>query len=446
MKNKVIAVIPARWGSKGIYKKNIRDIGGKPLIAYQVQNALDSKLIDGVVVATDSTEIADVVTGLFGWKVKIVMRPPNISGDLSKTEETISYVLDQVSADIVVTLEPTNPLNRTQYIDSCIRKVTEEGCDSAFCAVEDYGFFLDNPEELLKRPMRQQKKPRLREAGNCWVTKANLLWQNNNRVVGNVGIVIIPSRDAHGLDTEEDWHIIEALLRDRKYFTKRSGSRDYEEAYWGLVRDPDGNLRDRKEEKDIYLQRHKEKVDYLNKLSGRIIDVGCGYGFLLYGLNDNWEKFGVDISKLATGFAQQYGEIFCGTLEDAKYPDNHFDATVLNHIIEHVEDPVGLIREVRRILKPNGKLIIETPDFDSEVARRFGNHFRMLCDRGHISLFNQLGLYRLLTDNLFEIEKVSHPYFETDYFTTRNLLRLFDVTKISPPCLGNVVTFFAYKK
>ncbi|KKL48673.1 hypothetical protein LCGC14_2323150 [marine sediment metagenome] len=213
-----------------------------------------------------------------------------------------------------------------------------------------------------------------------------------------------------------------------------------------LQRDPDGNLRDRKIERDIYLQRHKEKVDYLNNLSGRVLDIGCGYGFLLSGLNDKWEKHGVDVSEMASGFAKQYGEIFCGTLKDAKFPENHFDAVVMNHIIEHVDNPVGLLIEAKRILRPRGKMIIETPDFDCEVARRYGNNFRMLSDRGHISLFNQLDLCRMITDNLFEIEKISHPYFETDYFTMENLERLFNTDRISPPFVGNTVTVYSYKK
>ena len=118
----------------------------------------------------------------------------------------------------------------------------------------------------------------------------------------------------------------------------------------------------------------------------------------------------------------------------------------MNHIIEHVDNPVGLLIEARRILRPKGKMIIETPDFDCEVARRYGNNFRMMSDKGHISLFNQLDLCRMITDNLFEIEKVSHPYFETDYFTMENLERLFNTDRISPPFVGNTVTVYSYKK
>ncbi|KKL26989.1 hypothetical protein LCGC14_2389750, partial [marine sediment metagenome] len=182
MAQTILAVIPARWGSQGIYQKNIRDVGGKPLIFYQTQVALDSKLIDEVVVATDSEEIAYVVNMLFGDKVEIVWRPANISGAVSKTEDTLSYVLDQKSADIIVTLQPTSPLNKVEYVDDCIQKVLD-GCDSACCVVLDYGFFMDD-KELLERPMRQDRKPRVRETGNCWVTKTDILKETNNRLGG----------------------------------------------------------------------------------------------------------------------------------------------------------------------------------------------------------------------------------------------------------------------
>ena len=118
----------------------------------------------------------------------------------------------------------------------------------------------------------------------------------------------------------------------------------------------------------------------------------------------------------------------------------------MSHVIEHTEDPVGMIEEARRILKPGGKLIIETPDFECGVARLWGDKFRLLQDMGHISLFGMLGLHRLLIDTMFEVEKIDNPYFGTPYHTREYLDRLDDTDKISPPFYGNVMTFFAYKK
>ena len=164
----VLAVIPARGRSKGIRQKNIRDVCGRPLIYYQINNAIDSELVNRVILATDDAAIAETGKNLFGDKIEVIIRPPRISHELSKTEDTLIYVLEQLNDnifDVVVTLEPTNPLNRPEYVDSCIRMVLNEGYGSACCVVEDYGFFLDTPTELkqlLKRPIRHDIKPKIR--------------------------------------------------------------------------------------------------------------------------------------------------------------------------------------------------------------------------------------------------------------------------------------------
>ena len=87
-----------------------------------------------------------------------------------------------------------------------------------------------------------------------------------------------------------------------------------------------------------------------------------------------------------------------------------------------------------------------TPNFDSGVARRFGKNYRLLHDKTHISLFSDCGLKQLLEDYGFFIDRIDYPFFETEYFTKENLLRLFDTQKVSPPFYGNVMTIYARKK
>lgn len=447
----MLAVIPARGGSKGIYQKNIRDVGGKPMICHQTQNAVDSVLIDHVVVATDSPTIAGVAEKYFEDKIEIVIRPLEISRDLSKTEETLLYVLNRIDADIIVTLEPTNPVSEIKYIDTCIKRVLLEGFDSCGCFVEDRDFFLDDPKKLHTRPMRQQNTPRLREAGGCWATKVETLLNTNDRLGGKFGRVIVPERVATHIDDEYGWRVADALLDSRNYFVKLDRpTPNYEEDYWGVVVDPDGVTRDRQQEskeRKLFVSRHKEKIDYINELpAGKILDVGCGQGHLLSAVDKGWQKYGVDVSKMATKVAKKYGEIVCSTLQETGYLSNYFDIVTIVNVVEHVVDPVGLVKEIRRVLKPNGKLIMETPDFDGALARRFGNKFRLLHDKGHVSLFSLLGAHRMLIDLMFEVEQVSYPFFETDMFVDSNLQRLFDTTKTSPPFCGNIVTFYAYKK
>ena len=299
-------------------------------------------------------------------------------------------------------------------------------------------------EEILKRPMRQGKTARLREAGGCWATRVDTLKETTNRLGGNFGIVIVAKEDCLHLDDGTDWKFIETLI-PRDYFKRANRPvPDYEE-YWGMVEDADGVERDRMldAEGELFLSRHKDKINYIRGLPvGRIVDVGCGRGFLFDAIK-GWENYGVDISHQATGSLKN---VVCGTLEDANYESDYFDVAVLSNIIEHVEDPIELLKETRRILKPNGKLILETPDFESGVAQRFGNKYRMLHDKGHINLFGLLGIHRLLLDSGFEVEKLMYPYFELDLFNEDNFRRLYDITKVSPPFLGNILTFYAYKK
>ena len=127
---RVLAVIPARGGSKGIPGKNIKMIAGKPLIAYTILAARGSKYIDDVIVSTDSSEIA-VVSGTFGAEVPF-MRPESISGDRSKSIEAEVHAVEWLKErgreyDAVVYLQPTSPLRRSEEIDGAVEEFYSHG-------------------------------------------------------------------------------------------------------------------------------------------------------------------------------------------------------------------------------------------------------------------------------------------------------------------------------
>jgi signal recognition particle subunit SEC65 len=86
-----------------------------------------------------------------------------------------------------------------------------------------------------------------------------------------------------------------------------------------------------------------------------------------------------------------------------------------------------------------------TPNFDSAAARRYGPRFRMLADPTHISLFSEDSIRRLVRDIGFKIENVEYPYFETPWFSKKELLRILDKDSISPPFYGSILTLFACK-
>lgn len=129
-KIKFLAVIPARGGSKGIPKKNIKTFAGRPLIAYTIRAAKISKYIDKVIVSTDSKEIASI-SRQWGADVPF-LRPDFLAEDTSRTIDCIVHAKNEMekmgeSYDAVVTLQPTSPLRRSEEIDRSIEEYVSHG-------------------------------------------------------------------------------------------------------------------------------------------------------------------------------------------------------------------------------------------------------------------------------------------------------------------------------
>lgn len=123
---------------------------------------------------------------------------------------------------------------------------------------------------------------------------------------------------------------------------------------------------------------------------GHVLDVGAGAGELLAKLRDlGWTVEGVDTDpKAAESILARSGiEVRVGTLDQQGYPSEHFDILTMSHVIEHVHDPVGLLAECRRILKPGGVLVIATPNADSLGHRYFGKDWRAVEPPRHLTLF-----------------------------------------------------------
>jgi len=122
----------------------------------------------------------------------------------------------------------------------------------------------------------------------------------------------------------------------------------------------------------------------------KVLDVGCGSGVLLARMKSlGWDAEGVEFDPGGVGAARARGvPVHQGQLADAKFPDNHFDAVHSAHVIEHVYDPVALLRECFRILKPGGKLVILTPNTGSWGHKKFGSAWLNLDPPRHLILFN----------------------------------------------------------
>lgn len=131
---------------------------------------------------------------------------------------------------------------------------------------------------------------------------------------------------------------------------------------------------------------------------GRLLDVGCGSGEWLLAMQQRgWQVEGIDFDENAVKVAAQRGlRVHCNSLEQHGFPDNYFDAVTSNHLIEHVPDPVQLLVECARILKPGGKLVILTPNNTSFSHRVFKQNWRGLEPPRHLHIFSTPSMRRAL--------------------------------------------------
>ena len=137
---KIIALIPARWGSKGIPGKNIKSFEGKPLISHSIDYAKTSKLINNIYVSTDDEQIAHISKTA---GTKIIKRPSNLATDTSSTESAIEHAINNIDndPDIIVLLQPTSPLRPKNSLDDAINKFIDNGYDSMLSLSPSNNFF-----------------------------------------------------------------------------------------------------------------------------------------------------------------------------------------------------------------------------------------------------------------------------------------------------------------
>lgn len=130
MKPKILAIIPARGGSKGVPRKNIRDLAGKPLIAWTIEEAKKSRYIDQLILSSEDDEIIEVAKQ-YGCEVSF-KRPLELAQDDTPGIEPVLHAIEQCPGyDYVVLLQPTSPLRTVEDIDGCIEKLLNSDAD--FC-------------------------------------------------------------------------------------------------------------------------------------------------------------------------------------------------------------------------------------------------------------------------------------------------------------------------
>lgn len=224
----ILAIIPARGGSKSIPRKNIRLLAGHPLIAHTIIQARQSCLVNRVAVSTDDPEIAQVAEQ---YGAEVIWRPAEISGDRASSESALLHALQHLqdiedySPDLLVFLQCTSPLTRAADIDGTIQALLDQQADTAL-AVTPFHYFLWKPvaeggaeginHDKRVRPLRQEREPQYLETGAVYVMRVSGFLQARHRFFGKTAFYITPLERRLEIDDPVDFAIAEALLADQR--------------------------------------------------------------------------------------------------------------------------------------------------------------------------------------------------------------------------------------
>ncbi|HJE51216.1 MAG TPA: acylneuraminate cytidylyltransferase family protein [Tessaracoccus flavescens] len=219
----MLAVIPARGWSKGIPRKNLLPVGGKPLIVWTIEQAL---AVPGlrVAVSTEDNEIAEVAERAGAW---VIRRPLELAQDETPTEPVVLHAIEECTAgygrpDAVMLLQATSPVRRTGTLERAVAEFEASGHDSLVGVVPNPPFLwsVDGGDAVAhwdweNRRRRQDMTPeqlRYRETGSVYVTRTEIYERLNNRMGGRIGLFIMDEAEGVDIDTFHDLSLAESLL------------------------------------------------------------------------------------------------------------------------------------------------------------------------------------------------------------------------------------------
>jgi YrbI family 3-deoxy-D-manno-octulosonate 8-phosphate phosphatase len=235
-----VAIIPARGGSKGIPRKNIQPVAGRPLLAYTIEHALCTPEIARVIVSTDDEEIALLATEC---GAEVILRPSAISGDAATSESALLHVLDVLresegyEPELVVFLQATSPLRAPDDTTRCIETLIAEEADSLFSACPVHGFVWRREREgagvgvgveveggephslsydYRHRPRRQDAPEDLIENGSIYVFRPSVLREGGSRLGGRIAVHLMDPVNSFQVDEPADLRLMELLLATRE--------------------------------------------------------------------------------------------------------------------------------------------------------------------------------------------------------------------------------------
>jgi CMP-N,N'-diacetyllegionaminic acid synthase len=229
---KILGIIPARGGSKGLKRKNILPLGKKPLLQYTCESAKNSKLLSKVILSSEDEEIIEVAKEL-GLEVPF-KRPNNLAQDTTTSLEVVKHALQYFkekgeSFDAVCLLQPTTPFRESELIDKAIQKFISDSPDSLVSVREvphEYNphWIFEEKEgrlsiatgekEIITR--RQELPKAYFRDGAIYLTKTSMILDQNSLYGKNIGFIDTTDSPYVNIDTPSDWEKAESILNTMK--------------------------------------------------------------------------------------------------------------------------------------------------------------------------------------------------------------------------------------
>lgn len=224
-----IAFIPVRGGSKSIPLKNIKLLNGKPLVFWTASAANKSSCIDKVVIATDSGDIKKTVLGFDLNKLEVYDRDSENAQDTSSTESVMLEYINKSTlkdSDLLFLIQATSPMLMSEHIDNMYKSFIETDADSMFTGVREKQFHWIEDEnnfvnpinyDYRNRPRRQEFKGIIAENGACYINSVGNIKKDKCRLSGKIKAFELPSYTSYEIDEQDDWLIIENIMRNKNY-------------------------------------------------------------------------------------------------------------------------------------------------------------------------------------------------------------------------------------
>jgi CMP-N-acetylneuraminic acid synthetase len=203
----ILGLIPARGGSKGVPNKNIKMINGKPLIVWTIERAKQSRLLDKIIVSTESEAIAKIAREN---GAKVLKRPEYLATDTASTQDVMVHALQNYPADILVLLQPTSPYRSEGLIDECICEFIKNEYDSLAT-----GWICDYKEYGKNTLPRQQIEGFFYDDGNVYVINAGNILKGDRYGV-KIGRKIISRFENAEIDDDYDFWLLEQILKKQE--------------------------------------------------------------------------------------------------------------------------------------------------------------------------------------------------------------------------------------